>query len=67
MQSEKQSDGAELLKRYCQEGFGSNTGKAALTLGREPEEIEQMLNGEIPVDDDLEIKIRGIAQERGLF
>ena len=56
----------ELLRRFIDNGFESDTGKAAIVLGRTPEELESMLSGEMVVDDDLEMKIRGIADERGI-
>ena len=56
----------ELLRQFINNGFGSDTGQAALVLGRTTEELESMLNGEMVIDDDLEMKIRGIADERGI-
>jgi len=56
----------EILRNFIDNGFESDTGQAALVLGRTPEELESMLNGEMVVDDDLEMKIRGIADERGI-
>ena len=58
------SEGIDLLKDFCAVGFRSDIRAAALVLGYEPEQIRSMLNGETPVDDDLEMKMRGIAQER---
>ena len=55
----------DLLRRFIDNGFESDTEKAALVLGRTPEELESMLQGGMVIDDDLEIKIRGIADERG--
>jgi hypothetical protein len=56
----------ELLRQFIDNGFDSDTEQAALVLGRTSEELESMLNGEMVVDDDLEMKIRGIADERGI-
>ena len=56
----------ELLRHFIDNGFESDIGKAAIVLGRTPEELESMLNGEMVVDDDLEMKIRGIADERDI-
>lgn len=58
--------GRGLLRSYCDKGFNSDLGAAALTLGRTPEEIDSMLAGDMVVDEDLEMKIRGIADERGI-
>ena len=60
----ERSEGIDLLKDFCAVGFRSDINAAALALGHEPEQIRSMLNGETPVDDDLEMKMRGIAQER---
>lgn len=57
--------GTELLKRFIDNGFDSDTDKAALALGRTSEELRDMLEGKMVVDEDLEMKIRGIADERG--
>ena len=58
--------GMDLLKRFCEDGFGSNTNEAALVLGRTQEEIDSMLRGDMVVDDDLILKIRGIADQRSI-
>ena len=60
----EQSEGIDLLKDFCAVGFRSDINAASLALGYEPEQIRSMLEGKAPVDDDLEMKIRGIAQER---
>lgn len=57
-------DGKELLERFCKAGFDSDLRAAALALGREKSELEEMLSGEVTVDEDLVMKMRGIAQER---
>lgn len=64
-QSDERS-GVDLLRHYIDNGFESDLDRAAVTLGRTPEELESMLDGEMVVDDDLEMKIRGIADERGI-
>ena len=58
------SGGLDLLKDFCAVGFRSDINAAALALGYEPEMLRSMLNGETPIDEDLEMKMRGIAQER---
>ena len=57
-------DPRDALRSFCAVGFRSDIDATALVLGRTPTEIRKMLDGEMPVDDDLDIKIRGIAQER---
>lgn len=54
----------ELLKDYIAVGFRSDIDAAALSLGHQPEQLRSMLNGEVPIDEDLEMKMRGIALER---
>lgn len=66
---EKQSDNSgdtQLLRDFCDEAGKGDLERAGLILGREAKELQQMLAGELPVDEDLVMKIRGIAQERGM-
>ena len=56
--------GLDLLKDYCAIGFRSDINAAALSLGFEPDEIRAMLDGEKPIDEDTEMKMRAIARER---
>jgi hypothetical protein len=56
----------ERLQRFCDDGFEGNIGAAALVLGRDEDDIGGMLEGEIPVDEDLEMKVNAIADERGI-
>lgn len=63
-QQQREKEGLDLLKDYVAVGFRSDIDAAALSLGYEPEQLRSMLNGEAPVDEDLEMKMRGIAQER---
>jgi len=42
----------------------SRSPATALALGRDDDEIGEFLTGENEVDDDLLMKIRGIAQQR---
>ena len=58
------SEGVDLLKDFIAVGFRSDINAAALVLGYDAELLRSMLEGETPVDDDLEMKMRGIAQER---
>jgi hypothetical protein len=55
-----------LLTKLGETGFSGDVGKLALALGRDEEEIGNILNGEAEVDEDLLMKIRGIARERDL-
>jgi hypothetical protein len=61
-----QSDQRLKLKSFCDNGFDGSRSEAALVLGREAEELEKMLDGQMPIDEDLEMKINGIAEERNI-
>ena len=59
-----QDEAQELLANLCRDGFENDLDEAALALGRPREELEDFLSGDEEIDDDLTMKIRGIAQER---
>jgi len=61
-----QSQAQEILRSFCENGFKGDDEKAGLVLGRPPEEIRDMIDGDVDVDDDLVMKVRGIAEERGI-
>lgn len=62
-----QSEGRALLKRLRDSGFDASDEKLALALGRPIEEVEGWTGeGDEPVDDDVVMKARGIAKERGI-
>jgi len=61
-----QEEARELLANFCLKGFDDDVDKAALVLGRSSEEITDFINADELIDDDLVMKIRGIAQERGI-
>ena len=61
-----QSEGRALLKRLRDAGFNGSDEQLALALGRPAEEVEGWTGGGEPVDDDVVMKARGIAKERGL-
>jgi len=58
------SEGVDLLKDFIAVGFRSDIKAASLVLGYDEEILRSMLSGDTPVDDDIEMKMRGIAQER---
>ena len=58
--------GRELLRRLRDSGFGGDDAQLAQALGRPVEEVQAWLDGSTPVDDDLVMKARGLAQERGI-
>ena len=61
-----QSEGRALLKRLRDNGFDSSDEKLAVALGRPVEEVEAWTGGAEAVDDDVVMKARGIAKERGI-
>lgn len=54
-----------LLMELGENTFSGDIGKLAVALGRDEDELDAVLDGEANVDEDLLMKIRGIAQERG--
>lgn len=58
--------GRALLRRLRDAGFEANDEKFAVALGRPVEEVAAWLAGTEPPDDDLIMKARGIARERGI-
>ena len=58
--------GLALLKRLRDGGFESDNEKFAVALGRPVEEVAAWMEGTEPPDDDIIMKARGIAKERGV-
>ena len=58
--------GIALLRRLRDKGFESDDGKLAVALGRPVEEVRAWMRGAERPDDDIILKARGIAQERGI-
>jgi hypothetical protein len=58
--------GLALLKRLRDEGFDSDNEKFSVALGRPAEEVAAWMEGSGQLDDDIVMKARGIAQERGI-
>ena len=63
-QGTNQKEAREMLSELQQKEFSGNNQELALALGRDVEEIEELLNGNDILDDDLVMKIRGLAQQR---
>ena len=63
-----ETGGREILRRLRDTGFESDDEKFAVALGRPVEEVQGWMadGGDEPVDDDIVMKARGIAKERGL-
>ena len=60
------NEGRALLGRLRDDGFGGDDARLAQALGRPVEEVQAWLSGGTPVDDDLVMKARGLARERGI-
>lgn len=52
-----------MLSELQQKEFSGNNNELALALGRDVEEIEKLLNSNDILDDDLVMKMRGLAQQ----
>jgi hypothetical protein len=61
-----EGQGRDILRRLRDQGFEADDQKLAVALGRPVEEVQAWTSGDAPVDDDLIMKARGIAQERGI-
>jgi hypothetical protein len=61
-----QAEGRALLKQLRDNGFESSDEKLAVALGRPVEEVQAWTDGNEIVDDDVIMKARGIAKERGI-
>lgn len=58
--------GLELLRRLRDNGFASDDEKFAVALGRPVKEVAAWMGGAEAPDDDIIMKARGIAKERGI-
>ena len=65
-QGTNQTEGRAIIKRLRDKAFDGSDEQLALALGRPVEEVEGWTGGAAPVDDDVLMKARGIAQERGV-
>ena len=61
-----QFDALRMLRNLRDRAFDSSNDKLALALGRPVEEIETFTEGGASIDDDIVMKVRGIAQQRGV-
>ncbi len=64
-QGTTQEQARKMLAELRHKQFSDNTDELAIAIGRNVEEIDKLLGGEEIIDDDLAMKIRGIAQQRG--
>ena len=61
-----QEEGRAILRRLRDNGFEASDEKLAVALGRPIEEVQAWTGGDETVDDDVIMKARGIAKERGI-
>lgn len=61
-----QEEAQHMLEALREQGFNSDNGKLAKALGRSIEQVQAMISGAETIDDDLVMKARGIALNRGL-
>jgi hypothetical protein len=65
--AENSEDNArQMLRDLCDNGFDGSINATALALGRDAGELRAMLDNGSTIDEDLVVKIRGIAEERGI-
>ncbi len=64
-QGTNQKEAREMLIELCEKEFSGSIGELALALGRNYEDISELLGGEGIIDDDLAMKIRGLALQSG--
>lgn len=65
-QGTDQTEGRAILKRLRDKAFDGSDEQLAVALGRPLEEVTGWTTGSELVDDDVLMKARGVAQERGV-
>lgn len=63
-ENNNQGDSLDLLHRLKREAFDGSNEELALALGRPESEILMWFTNGEEIDDDAEMKIRGLAEER---
>ncbi|HZN08967.1 MAG TPA: hypothetical protein VFB65_19395 [Pyrinomonadaceae bacterium] len=61
-----QAQAREIIRNLRDRAFDADDDQLAVALGRTVEQVQAILNGTEPVDDDLVMKARGIALHRGV-
>ncbi len=61
-----ETEGRAILKKLRDNGFEGSDERLAVALGRPLGEVEGWTGGAALVDDDVIMKARGIAKERGI-
>lgn len=55
-----------MLQKLRDDAFEASDEKVAIALGRTEQEVTDTLSGSAEFDDDLLMKVRGLAQQRGI-
>src|ERR1051325_7906295 len=61
-----QQEAQNILETLRDRGFDSDNQKLAVALGRSAEQIQATISGAETIDDDIVMKARGIALNRGI-
>ena len=61
-----QQEAQHMLGALRDQGFDSDNEKLAKALGRTIEQVDGMIRGAETIDDDVVMKARGIALNRGI-
>jgi len=61
-----QEEAQNMLKTLRDQGFDGSDEKFAVALGRTIEQVQAMIGGTETIDDDVVMKARGIALNRGI-
>lgn len=61
-----QQEAKRMLTALRDRGFDGDNGDFAVALGRSVEQVESWMNGTETIDDDVVMKARGIALNRGI-
>ena len=61
-----QDEAQNMLKTLRDQGFDGSDEKFAVALGRTIEQVKAMIGGTETIDDDVVMKARGIALNRGI-
>lgn len=61
-----QAQARDIIRNLRDRAFDADDDKLAVALGRSVEQVQAVMNGAEPVDDDLVMKARGIALNRGV-
>lgn len=61
-----QEEARHMIEALRDQGFESDNEKVAKALGRTIEQVEGMISGSETIDDDVVMKARGIALNRGI-